>query len=278
MATTVSTTIPADNSSLGYWEKTVTDVNNVDESFANARDLGYTRLNYARVSVVGKLSEYYDSSDMYKIQLQSNGTVSLSIKGGDSSNEKVLDLSAYEQKLDELKKITDPEGWAKEQEEKALAEQNKDWMAEWAPGLKVEVYTINKNGKETLIGDSSAEKGTETRDNIDAMFSGEYKAKKDTMLYIKITRDDTVSKNEELAYVLQIQQGEKYKHDYVSKEGLSDDSKNKTETKIPLTQTSASGSLSSVNALQIQASKYEATAQMLQVGYLNMANILNSRK
>ena len=290
MATTVSTTIPADNSSLGYWEKTVTDVNNVDESFANARDLGYTRLNYARVSVVGKLSEYYDSSDMYKIQLQSNGTVSLSIKGGDSSNdgfawlppnlsnEKVLDLSAYEQKLDELKRITDPEGWAKEQEEKKLAEQNKDWMAELAPGLKVEVYTINKNGKETLIGDSSAEKGTETRDNIDAMFSGEYKAKKDTMLYIKITRDDTVSKNEELAYVLQIQQGEKYKHDYVSKEGLSDDSKNKTETRIPLTQTSASGSLSSVNALQIQASKYEATAQMLQVGYLNMANILNSRK
>ena len=53
MATTVSTTIPADNSSLGYWEKTVTDVNNVDESFANARDLVYTRLNYARVSVVG---------------------------------------------------------------------------------------------------------------------------------------------------------------------------------------------------------------------------------
>ena len=154
MATTVSTTIPADNSSLGYWEKTVTDVNNVDESFANARDLGYTRLNYARVSVVGKLSEYYDSSDMYKIQLQSNGTVSLSIKGGDSSNEKVMDLSAYEQKLDELKRITDPEGWAKEQEEKKLAEQNKDWMAELAPGLKVEVYTINKNGKETLIGDS----------------------------------------------------------------------------------------------------------------------------
>ena len=278
MATTVSTTIPADNSSLGYWEKTVTDVNNVDESFANARDLGYTRLNYARVSVVGKLSEYYDSSDMYKIQLQSNGTVSLSIKGGDSSNEKVLDLSAYEQKLDELKRITDPEGWAKEQEEKKLAEQNKDWMAELAPGLKVEVYTINKNGKETLIGDSSAEKGTDCLLYTSPSPRDEYKAKKDTMLYIKITRDDTVSKNEELAYVLQIQQGEKYKHDYVSKEGLSDDSKNKTETRIPLTQTSASGSLSSVNALQIQASKYEATAQMLQVGYLNMANILNSRK
>lgn len=133
MATTVSTTIPADNSSLGYWEKTVTDVNNVDESFANARDLGYTRLNYARVSVVGKLSEYYDSSDMYKIQLQSNGTVSLSIKGGDSSNEKVLDLSAYEQKLDELKRITDPEGWAKEQEEKNLPSRTRTGWRNWLP-------------------------------------------------------------------------------------------------------------------------------------------------
>ena len=277
MATIVSTTIPADNSSnLGYWEKTVADVNNVDESFAQARDLGYTRLNYARVSVVGRLSEHYDSSDMYKIQLQSNGTVALSIKGGDSRG-KVLDLSAYEQKLEELKKITDPEGWAKEQEEKALAEKNKDWMDEFAPGLKAEVYIIGKNGKETLVGDSSAEKGTETRDNIDAMFSGEYKAKKGTMLYIKITRNDTVGKNDDLPYVLQIQQGDKFKHDYVSKESLSDDSKNKTETHIPLTQTSASGSLSSVNALQIQAARYESTVQMLQIGYLNMADILNRK-
>lgn len=277
MATTVSTTIPADSSNLGYWEKTVTDMNNIDETFANARDLGYTRLNYARVSVVGKLSESYDSVDMYKIQLQSNGVVSLSVKGGNADKDKVLDLSKYEQKLDELKQITDPEGWAKEQAEKMEAEANKDWMAELAPGLKVEVYTLKKNGQEVLIGDSSAEKGTETRDNIDAMFRGEYKAQKDTMLYIKITRDDTVGKNDELAYVMQIQQGEKYVHDYVSKESLSEDSTNKTETKIPLTQTSASGSLSSVNALQIQASKYEATAQMLQVGYLNMANILSKK-
>lgn len=277
MATTVSTTIPADSSNLGYWEKNVTDMNNIDETFANARDLGYTRLNYARVSVVGKLSQYYDSVDMYKIQLQSNGVVSLSIKGGNAENEKVLDLSKYEQKLDELKQITDPEGWAKEQEEKLEAEKNKDWMAELAPGLKVEVYTLKKNGQEVLIGDSSAEKGTEVRDNIDAMFSGEYKAQKDTMLYIKITRDDTVGSNDELAYVMQIQQGDKYVHDYVSKESVSSDTKNKTETKIPLTQTSASGSLSSVNALQIQATKYEATAQMLQVGYLNMANILSKK-
>lgn len=133
MATTVSTTIPADNSSLGYWEKTVTDVNNVDESFANARDLGYTRLNYARVSVVGKLSEYYDSSDMYKIQLQSNGTVSLSIKGGDSSNEKVLDLSAYEQKLDELKKLPIRKAGPRSRRKRRLPSRTRIGWPSWLP-------------------------------------------------------------------------------------------------------------------------------------------------
>lgn len=276
MASSISSTTNRDDSGVSHWEKTVTDVNNVDESFANARDLGYTRLNYARVSVVGKLSKSYDSADIYKIQLQSNGKLALSIKGGDSSNDKVLDLSKYEAKLDELKKITDPEGWAKEQKEKQEAELNKDWLAESAPGLKVEVYTMKKNGQEVLIGDSSAEKGEKARDNFDLMMKGEYKASKDTMLYIKVTRDDTVGRNDELPYAMQIQQGDKYIHDYISTEKVSDDTKNKTETKIPLTQSSASGSLSAVNALQIQASKYQATAQMLQVGYLNMADIYNS--
>ena len=35
MATTVSTTIPADSSNLGYWEKTVTDMNNIDDVVHN---------------------------------------------------------------------------------------------------------------------------------------------------------------------------------------------------------------------------------------------------
>lgn len=264
-----------DDKGVSHWEKTIKDVNNVDEKFSNARDLGYTRLNYARVSAVGKLAKSYDKYDMYKIQVQSNGKLGLSIKGGDESDKKVLDLSKYEAKLDELKQITDPTGWAEEQKKKIEEDLNKDTLATEAPGLKVEVYTMKKNGQEVLVGDSKAEKGSKTRDALESMLKGEYKASKDTIYYVKVSRDDTVGKNEELPYVMQIQQGEKYLHDYISKEQVSDDTKSKTESKIPLTQGSASGSLSSVNALQIQASKYQATAQMLAVGYMNMADIYN---
>lgn len=270
----IPSTSNKDDKGISAWEKTLQDMNNVDETFANARDLGYIRLNYARVSVVGKLADRYDSADIYKVQVQSNGKVSLAIKGG-TSEDKVLDLSKYEAKLDELKKITDPEGWAKEQAEKKEKEANQNLLETTAPGFKVEVYTMKRNGTEVLIGDSSAEKGTKTRETIDSMLKGEYKASKDTTLYIKITRDDTVGKNDDLPYAMQIQQGDKYLHDYIVTEKISEDSKNKKESKIPLTQSGSSGSLSSVNALQIQATKYQATAQMLQIGYLNMADIYN---
>lgn len=144
-----------------------------------------------------------------------------------------------------------------------------------APGFKVEVYTMKRNGQEVLVGDSSAEKGTKTREALDSMLKGEYKGTKDSVLYVKITRDDTVGRNEEMPYAMQIQQGDKYLHDYVAKEQISTDTKSNKESRIPATQANASGSLSSVNAMQIQAAKYQATAQMLSIGYLNMADIYN---
>lgn len=85
------------------WDKSVADVNNVDEVFSNARDLGYSRLNNTRISVIGKLGKY-DSKDMYKVQVQSNGKLFLNLRAGDSDEkEKVLDLSKYDQKLEEIK-------------------------------------------------------------------------------------------------------------------------------------------------------------------------------
>ena len=70
------------------WDKAVVDVNNVDENFANARDLGYSRLNRTRVSVIGKMGKY-DSSDMYKIQVQSNGKLFVNLRTGSDEDEKV---------------------------------------------------------------------------------------------------------------------------------------------------------------------------------------------
>lgn len=98
-----------DENGVAGWEKSVVDVNNIDESFSNARDLGYTRLNYARVTAIAELGKY-NERDIYKIQVQSNGKMSISLRSSDTTDEKVLDLSEYEEYLDNLKQQLDPEG------------------------------------------------------------------------------------------------------------------------------------------------------------------------
>lgn len=261
------------NRTAQTWEKTLADMNNVDESFANARDLGYARLNYARTTAVAKLAENYDAEDNYKIQLQSNGKLAISLRDG-TEDENVLDLSKYEEALNALKQQTDPEGYKAEQEEKKKQE-DENLLAMTAEKLNIQVY-MTKGNKQVLIADSTAEKGSKEREAMDAMLSGEYKATKGEY-YFKITRnEDTAERNEEISYALQVSMGENFKHDYVMTETDSEDTKNKTESKIPMTtSTSSTGSLSSVNALEIQATKYQATAQMLEVGYMNIANIYN---
>ncbi len=258
---------------IAYWEKQVKDVNDVDEKFTNARDLGHLRLNYSRLTAVGSLAKY-DKEDNYKVNVQSNGKLSISIRNASGEDEKVLDLSKYEAALDELKKQTDPEGWEKEQEEKKKLEAEQNLIEVTAPGMKLQVYMV-KNGREVLVADSSAEKGEDLRENLDAMLKGEYKATKGTY-YVKVSRDDTLDKNEEVNYALQMNVGGKFKHDYVMTESVSDDTTNKQYSRVPATADyTTGGTLSSVNALQIQATRYQATAQMLQIGYLNMANIYN---
>lgn len=256
-----------------YWEKTVKDVNDVDESFSNARDLGYVRLNYTRVNTVGNLANY-DTQDIYKIQVQSNGKLSINIRSGSSSDdESVLDLSKYEEQLNELKKQTDPEGYAKELEEKKKKEESYGLLGSAGEGLQIQVY-MKQNGREVLIGDSTADPDSKEYANMEAIINGEYRAKKGDY-YIKISRSDEVDSRDEVPYLMQILQGDSYKHEYVATETASDDTKNETATKIPMTN--VNGTLSTLNVLQIQAQRYQSTAQMLQVGYLNMANILSKK-
>ncbi|MDR1025924.1 MAG: hypothetical protein LBL47_00860 [Lactobacillus sp.] len=275
----MATTIPSAGNLIdgkGSWEKTIVDMNNVDEIFSNARDVGYLRLNYSRTNVVAKLGAKYDALDMYKVQVQSNGKMKLSLKSTSSTgNEPVLDLSKYADALDAAEKMIDPEGWAKKQAEKAAAATNYSIMENEAPGLRLQVYTV-KNGKEVLVADSHAEYGSKEYKAANEMLTGEYKAKKGDY-YVKVSRDDDTPVKEEIAYALQMQVGTTYKHDYIVTETASDDYKNKTISKIPLT-TDYTGTLSAVNALEIQASKYSATADMLASGYLNLASIYNNKK
>lgn len=129
---------------IAYWEKQVKDVNDVDEKFSNSRDLGYLRLNYSRLTAVGSLAKY-DKEDNYKVTVQSNGKLSISIRNASAEDEKVLDLSKYEEALDELKKQTDPEGWAKEQEEKKQKEAEQNLIEVTAPGSRCR-FIWSKNG------------------------------------------------------------------------------------------------------------------------------------
>lgn len=252
------------------WEKNLSDMNNVDEKFSNARDLGYTRLNYSRLTAIGKLAKY-DSVDIYKTQIQSNGKLGISLRDG-SEEESTVDPK-YQAMLDQLKQQTDPEGYKKEQAEKK-AKEDDSLLSMTAEKMSIQVYMV-KNGREVLVGDSTADTGTKTREAMDDMLKGDYHAKKGDY-YVKVSRnEEKTTKNELVSYALQVTMGDKFKHDYVVKEQDSEDTKNKKESKIPMTQASSTGALSSVNALEIQASRYQATAQMLQVGYMNMADIYN---
>lgn len=272
MVSSISGSTNVDDKGINHWEKTVTDVNDVDEKFSNARDLGYMRLNYARVSAIGNLAKY-DTQDIYKIQVQSNGKLTIGLRSGsESDDESVLDLSEYQQKLDELKKQTDPEGYAKEQAEKKKKEEAYGLLGANGEGLQMQVY-MKKNGREVLIGDTTADKDSKEYANMEKILNGEYRAKQGDY-YIKISRSDEVDSREEVPYLLQVKQGDSYKHDYMTTEQASEDTKNKKKSTVPMTN--VGGTLSAVNALQIQAQRYQTAAQMLQVGYMNMADIYNN--
>lgn len=273
MVSSIPKTTNRDENGVYGWEKTVKDVNNIDETFANARDLGYTRLNHARVTAVGKLGKY-DSKDIYSIQVQSNGKLSIALRNTNAEEEKVLDLSKYEEKLDEIKKMLDPEGWQAEQDKKKKELEETDLLDTTAKGMTLKVYTV-KNGRQVLLADSTAEKGSKEREVLEEILKGDYRAKAGNY-YIEVGTQDGYEFDEDPAYAMQIMQGTTFKHDYVLTETVSDDTKNKKISTVP-SETTSSGRLSAGNAMLIQAQRYQSTAQMLAVGYLNMASIKNKQ-
>jgi len=276
MSTDISGVTNRDDSGHYSWEKTVVDVNDVDESFSTARDLGYTRLNYARVTTVSTLDKY-DSKDIYAIQLQSNGPLKITMKSG-STEETVLDLSKYEEALDKIKQELDPLGYAQEQLDKLKEEANTDIFEQNAPGLYMKVY-VSENGKQKLIADSTADKDSKLYQAAEAIMNGEYKAKKGNYYIETGYKEGFDVPKDGTPYALQILEGKTYKHDYITTEGKSSDSKNKERTtQKDMELEAATGaygttSISAAYAAQIQAQSYSATATMLSNGYLNMASI-----
>ncbi len=268
-----STTNLNDDGSYG-WEKSVTDVNNVDESLANARDLGYTRLNYARVTAVAELGKY-NERDIYKIQVQSNGKLSISLRNS-NGDDNVLDLSSYEEYLDELKQQTDPEGYAAEQEKAQKELENTNLLETTAPDMTLKVYQV-KNGKQVLIADSTADTDSTEYQNLKALITGEYKATAGDF-YIEVGKTEDADNSADYPYAIQILQGTSYKHDYVMTQADSEDTANKTISTTPATTTNSTttSTISASYAAQIQAVRDEGAANLLAAGYSNMASITSS--
>lgn len=276
MSSSISGVTNRDDSGHYSWEKQVADVNNVDESFATARDLGYTRLNYARVTTVSSLDKY-DSKDTYAIQLQSNGNLRITMKAG-GTEEKTLDLSKYTEKLEEMKRALDPAGYAQAELDKLKEQAAKDIFEENAPGLYMKVY-MTQNGRQVLIADSTADKDSKLFQAAESIMNGDYRAKKGNYFIETGYKEGAEVPKDGTAYALQILQGKTYKHDYVTTEGKSDDSKNKEITQTKNMDLAAStGSygtmtISAAYAAQIQAQSYATTATMLSNAYLNMASV-----
>ncbi len=274
------------------WDKTVADVNNIDENFANARDLGYARLNNSRISVIAQLGKY-DNKDMYMVQVQSNGKLFVNLRTGNSTgDEKVLDLSKYDTTLNEIKADLEAMGVKTEEEvidttpktpydiakaevEKMKAEREAEkagLLDDIAPGMTIKVY-MKKGNRTICLGDSTADKNSDEYAIMKSILSGEYKAKKG-MYYIEVGSAEETPK-ENIPYIMQIKQGDKYINDYLVTETESEDSKNET---ISLTSsTSSSEYISSAYAAQIQAQKYDATVTMMTNAYQNLASIKNKQ-
>lgn len=272
------------------WDKSVTDVNNVDETFANARDLGYSRLNNTRISVIGQLGKY-DEKDLYKVQVQSNGKLFINLRMGESEDDKVLNLSKYEQELEKIKADLKEMGVKTDEEvvdttpktplekaEAAVAKMKEErekakagLLDDIAKGMTIKVY-MTKGKKTVCIGDSTADKSSKEYAAMKSILSGDYKAKKG-MYYIEVGAEKTPK--EETPYIMQIKQGSKYVNDYLVTEQKSQDSKNET---ISLTSsTSSSEQISSAYAMQIQAQRYDATTTMLSNAYTNLLSIRNKK-
>ncbi len=279
MSVNISGVTNRDDSGHYSWEKKITDVNDIDESFATARDLGYTRLNYARVTTVSSLDKY-DKIDNYALQLQSNGNLKVSLRSGEGNDEKVLNLSKYEEKLEELKKQLDPLGYAQQELDKLKEKEESSTLDTTAPGMYLKVY-MNQNGKQVLIADSSADKGSKLYQAAEDILNGEYKAKKGNYYFQVGYTEDAEIPRKGTPYALQILQGTTYKHDYVTTETKSSDSKNKEiTTRADSSLTAANGAygvstISAGYAAQIQAMSYSYAADMLATGYMNMASILS---
>ncbi|MGD9637888.1 MAG: hypothetical protein AB7U85_02365 [Alphaproteobacteria bacterium] len=199
------------------WEKSVTDVSDAKESYSEARDIGTARLDYNRLNVIAELSEN-DSVDYYKFSTSSRGNLRISLRDSDAEDEEdPLDIDVN----DYLKAAgIEVEEDSTDETLSDLEEIIDDLTAK---NIKLQLYTV-KNGKETLVADSTADEDSDEYAAFEALSEGEYRIDSTETFYVKISRIDESEDSDAYQYALQVQLGTEYDSNLLTTEKEADES------------------------------------------------------
>lgn len=237
------------------WEKTSRDT--YADSIRNARDIGQARLNYSRLNMVTTLSKN-ETEDWFSFTTTSRGKLRLTainISAAEKDSEKDLSKTTATDELEE----------AASNYEKAIEQFR-------GQDLKVEVYQY-VNNRQTLI--ATNEKGNQKQtEAFEKMMRGQFDVTKKGTFYIHVTTKDGKPVSEDTLYALQVQLGDKYKHDYVTQEQSIDHTK-MTKSDIALAKAQDSLSSATVSSSLLSA---QGACNLLSAGYTNMATLQQSSK
>lgn len=243
------------NSRVKAFEKTSSDVYN--DTIMNARDIGQLRKNYSRLSLITTLSEN-EKEDWFSFTSVSKGKARLSAvnlsDSSDNKNEKKTDESATSALED-----------AKNDYEQAI----KNFQGK---NMRVELYAyINK--RQTLLA-SNDESNKKAYENFKSIMRGEFELDK-TTYYIHVTTEDGSRVDKDTLYALQLQMGDTYEQDYLTKE-TSISHKGMTDGDLAY-QAASEEAAAGNSCLSGSLLAAQGAASILENGYTNLVNINNAK-
>jgi len=238
------------------FEKTSSD--RYSDTIRNARDIGQVRKNWTRLNLITTLSEN-EKEDWFSFTSFSKGKVRLS----------AVNLSAKSDEKTETEKGDDS---ATEALEAAKNDYEKAIESFQGKGLRVEVYSF-VNNRQVLLA-TNDEKNAKGFENFKNLMRGQHEIDKGTY-YVHVSTEDGKPVKKDTLYALQVQMGDTFKEDYLTKE-TTVSHKGFTEGNLAymaMTEEADEGKSSlSGNLLAAQSA-----ASILEAGYTNLADIQISK-
>jgi hypothetical protein len=238
------------------FEKTSSD--RYSDTIRNARDIGQVRKNWTRLNLITTLSEN-EKEDWFSFTSFSKGKVRLS----------AVNLSAKSDEKTETEKGDDS---ATEALEAAKNDYEKAIESFQGKGLRVEVYSF-VNNRQVLLA-TNDEKNAKGFEKFKNLMRGQHEIDKGTY-YVHVSTEDGKPVKKDTLYALQVQMGDTFKEDYLTKE-TTVSHKGFTEGNLAymaMTEEADEGKSSlSGNLLAAQSA-----ASILEAGYTNLADIQISK-